>query len=68
MVAIDRTELRRRRHLLGESQAQFAERAGISAGYISLIESGQRLTVSPPVFARICDALGAADRTELMAA
>jgi len=68
MVAIDREKIRIRRQLRGDNQAQLAERAQISPGYVSLIESGQRTTVSPAVFARICDALEVEDRTELMAA
>lgn len=67
MVAVDRMKLRLRRKLHGDNQAQLAERADISPGYLSLIESGQRPTVSPAVFARICDALDVEDRTELMA-
>lgn len=67
MVSVDREELRLRRQILGDNQAQFAERCGISPGYVSLIESGQRPTVSPAVFARICDALGVKNRAELMA-
>jgi len=67
MVAIEKARLRLGRQLLGENQAQFAQRCGISAGYLSLIESGHRPTVSPAVFARICDALGVTDRTQLMA-
>lgn len=67
MVAVDRTKLRRLRQLRGDNQAQFAERCKISSGYLSLIESGQRTTVSPAVFARLCDVLGVEDRAELMA-
>lgn len=67
MVAIDKSELRRRRQLLGENQAQFADSCGVSAGYISQLESGIRERVSPPVFVRICDALGVEDRTQMLA-
>lgn len=66
-VAIDRHEVRRRRHLCGLSQAQLAERAAISFAYVGHIERGQRPRVSAPVFARICDALGVQDRQELIA-
>lgn len=66
-VAINGDELRRRRHLLGETQDSFAAKAKISPAYVSHIEAGRRLTVTPPAFVRICDALGlsAGDR-ELM--
>jgi len=67
MVPIEKSELRRRRQILGETQAQFADRCAVSAGYISQLESGVRERVSPPVFARICDALKVEDRAELMA-
>lgn len=40
---------------------EFAARCEISWGYLSQIELGHRPTVSPPVFVRICDALGLAD-------
>jgi transcriptional regulator with XRE-family HTH domain len=67
-VAVNAPELRRRRHLGGYNMAEFADLCGLSAGYISLIESGARPTVSPGVYVRICDALGVDDRTQLMAA
>lgn len=67
-VAIDGDELRRRRQLAGETQKSFAEKAGVTDGYVSLIEAGRRPTVSPPVFVRFCDALGIepADREQLL--
>lgn len=67
MVHIDRVELRRRRKLSGLSYAGLAAKAGISFGYVGQLERGNRLTVSPPVFARLCDALGVQDRTKLLA-
>jgi transcriptional regulator with XRE-family HTH domain len=66
-VAIDAAELRKLRHLLGDSQAKFAERCDMSPSYLSLIESGLRPTVSPAMYVRICEALGLEDRTRLMA-
>jgi transcriptional regulator with XRE-family HTH domain len=66
-VAINGDELRRRRQLLGETQRSFAAKAQVSDGYVSHIEAGRRLTVSPPTFVQICDALGlAAIDRELM--
>ena len=66
-VPVDRREVRRRRQLAGLTQVQLAEKAGVSHGYIGHIERGIRPRVSPPVFARLCDALDAQDRQELMA-
>lgn len=66
MVVIDRAELRKRRKLSGLNQAQLAERAQVSPSYISLIESGNRPTVSPATFARLCTALAVGDRNELL--
>jgi transcriptional regulator with XRE-family HTH domain len=68
MVAVNAPELRRRRQLLGDNQAEFARRCNISAGYLSQIENEVRRTVSPGVYVRICDALGVQDRKELLAA
>lgn len=66
-VLIDGGELRRRRHLLGETQKSFAVKARVSDAYVSHIEAGRRPTVSPPIFARICDALGLEqDQRELL--
>jgi transcriptional regulator with XRE-family HTH domain len=66
-VAVNATELRRRRQIRGENLTEFAKHCGLSLGYVSLIESGARPTISPAAFARICDALGITDRTQLMA-
>lgn len=66
MVAIDAERLRLRRQMVGDNQRQFAERAGISAGYINHLELGRRTHVSPRTFIKICDALGVVDRSELM--
>lgn len=66
-VAIDGAGVRHRRKLLGLRVQELAERCGISVGYVSHIERGERRSVSPPVFGRICDALGLAveNRQEL---
>jgi transcriptional regulator with XRE-family HTH domain len=66
MVRVDRAEARRRRHLAGLTQAELAEIIGVNGSYISLIESGQRPTIGPGVFVRLCDALDVEDRTELI--
>ncbi|MFI5891974.1 helix-turn-helix domain-containing protein [Actinoplanes sp. NPDC051513] len=56
-VEINGTRVRQLRKLRGESIAQFAERCGITFGYLGHIERGRRDRVSPGTFARICDAL-----------
>lgn len=66
-VVVDRAQLRRRRQIKGLDQAELAVLAKVSPSYVGHIESGRRPTVSPGVFARICDALDVEDRTELMA-
>jgi transcriptional regulator with XRE-family HTH domain len=67
-VLIDGGDVRRRRQLKGDDLVTFAPKAQISVQYLSQIELGQRRTVSPKVFARICDALGIAedDREQLV--
>lgn len=67
-VQIDGDQLRTKRKLAGHALTDFAALAGISFQYLSLIERGDRAGVSPPVFARICDALGIAeqDREQLV--
>ncbi len=65
-VAVDGVKLRHARKIAGLTQAGLADAAGISAVYISRIESGA-LRVTPPVYAKLCDALGVTDRTTLMA-
>lgn len=59
--------VRELRKLAGDNLIVFAPKAGITFQYLSQIERGKRRSVSPEVFARICDALGVADRRELMA-
>lgn len=56
-VEIDHQKLRELRQDLGLLQGELGKRAGLSAGYISQLEIGARNRVSPPVFARLCDAL-----------
>lgn len=65
-VAIDGAAVRRLRELKGLAVADLAPLCGITPGYLSHIELGRRRP-SPPVFARICDALGVSDRRELLA-
>ena len=67
MVAMDVDEMRRRRQLLGLNQADLARAAEIHRSNISRLERGHQVTVSPRMFARICDALKVEDRAELMA-
>ncbi|MFC3504853.1 helix-turn-helix domain-containing protein [Micromonospora krabiensis] len=56
-VEIDGPKLRELRKLQGESVASFASACGISRQYLSQIERGARLRVSPPVYFRICTKL-----------
>lgn len=66
-VLIDGGDVRRRRQMLGDDLVTFAPKADISVQYLSQIELGGRPTVSPKVFARICDALGIpADQREVL--
>jgi transcriptional regulator with XRE-family HTH domain len=57
-VPIDGAKVRELRQNHGHTLKDFAPKAGITFQYLSLIERGDRPTVSPPVFVRICDALG----------
>lgn len=65
-VEINGALVREQRKLKGHTQTALAELADISVQYLSLIEREDRKTVSPPVFARLCDALEVADRRELV--
>jgi transcriptional regulator with XRE-family HTH domain len=69
-VEIDGAQVRERRKLLGENLVSFADKCGIGFQYLSQIERGDRPRVSPPTFARICDALGVKkdDRHQLVKA
>lgn len=68
-VKIDRFQLRRLRHQQRCTQAEIAERAGMSAdaGYIGHLERGTRTHVSRDVFDRLCIALGVQGSPELLA-
>jgi transcriptional regulator with XRE-family HTH domain len=66
-VTIDGQKLRQVRKLRGLTGVALAEKAGISFGYLGQIERGVRLNVGPPVFIRLCDALGLTeDRRETL--
>ncbi|MET0492890.1 MAG: helix-turn-helix transcriptional regulator [Actinoplanes sp.] len=67
-LEIDGAKLRDLRQLAGFTITGFAPKCGVSLGYLSHIERGVRRTVSPPVFIRICDALGisAEDRRTML--
>lgn len=65
-VEIDGAKLRALRKLTGAGLSAFATRAGITFQYLSQIELGARPRVSPPTFARICDALGIANRRDML--
>jgi transcriptional regulator with XRE-family HTH domain len=66
-IDVDGPRLRKLRKDRGRSVSAVAAEAGISVQYLSFIERGQRRPL-PPVFARICGALGieANDRDELL--
>ncbi len=64
-VPIDGRLIRRKRQNAGDSLADLAARAGISVSYLSHVERGRRLTVSPAAFMRIRTALGVDDPEEL---
>lgn len=57
-VAIDGAKVRQARKLRGKSLVAFAPSCGITFQYLSQIERGDRRTVSPKTFVKICDALG----------
>jgi len=57
-VDIDGSEVRRLRKGMCLNLQPFAERCGISPGYLSHIELMRRTKVSPQVFGQICEALG----------
>lgn len=65
-VEIDGAKLRELRMLSGETLVSFAPKCGIGFQYLSQIERGDRLRVSPPTYARICHALGLKDRRKLL--
>lgn len=56
-VAIDGAKIRELRQELGYTQAALAEKCAMHNAYLSQLENGRRLRVSPPLFVRLCDAL-----------
>lgn len=60
-VEIDGPRLREMRKQRGETLQAFADRCGISFGYLGQVERSTRPHISPPMFVRICDALGIAE-------
>lgn len=65
-VEIDGAKVREMRKLRGLTLTKLATRCDISFQYLSHIERGVRQRVSPPTYARICDALGIRDRRKLL--
>jgi transcriptional regulator with XRE-family HTH domain len=59
-MKVDGPGLRRRREDAGLTLTALAHAASISKTYLSLVETGQRPGVSPPVAARLAQALGVA--------
>lgn len=67
-IEIDGGKMRERRKMRGFSVHGLAGAVQVSPSYVSHLERGRREYVSPPVYARICDALGVTDRRELLKA
>jgi transcriptional regulator with XRE-family HTH domain len=63
---IDGPLLRRMRKIAGMSASELARRVEVAPTYMAAIERGDRPTISPALYARICDAMGIVDRTELL--
>lgn len=56
-VDIDGAKLREMRQDQGYSQAALAGLCGITFQYVSQLETGARLRVSPAIWVRLCEAL-----------
>jgi transcriptional regulator with XRE-family HTH domain len=56
-VAIDGAKLRELRQEQGYTQRALAQLCEMNGAYLSQLENGHRLRVSPPLFIRLCDAL-----------
>jgi transcriptional regulator with XRE-family HTH domain len=56
-VEIDPQTLRIKRQERGLTQVELGKLAGITAPYVSQLETGYRDRVSPPTFVALCDAL-----------
>jgi transcriptional regulator with XRE-family HTH domain len=54
----DATAIRRRRIFLGFTQRDLAEKAGLSHGYIAMLEKGERDRCTLGALGQIADALG----------
>lgn len=67
-VAVNTAALVHVRVLTGLSKSDLARAAGISAPYVSRLESGSSTRVSPAVYRRLLDALRIADYRVLLAA
>lgn len=67
-VEVDGGKIRLLRKLAGFTQKSLARACGLSACYISQIETGARRTISPPRFVQLCNTLeiSAKDRQELL--
>lgn len=67
-VEIDGAKLRELRKMSGETLVSFAPKCDITFQYLSQLERGDRRRVSPPTYARICQALGVGRRKLLKVA
>lgn len=59
-MRLDARHLRLLREQRGYRQKDLAQAASISRGYLSMLESGERRSVSPAVAARLAGVLGVA--------
>ncbi|MFB7617790.1 helix-turn-helix domain-containing protein [Kitasatospora sp. NPDC056181] len=60
-VEVDGSAIRRIRKLAGVDMSMLASQAGITANYLSRIETGSRNRVRPSVYAALRDHLSATD-------
>lgn len=58
MVRVDPKEVRHRREELGLNQTELAARAEISPSYASMIERGERTSISPAIAFRLAQVFG----------
>jgi transcriptional regulator with XRE-family HTH domain len=59
-MRVDGGRLREMRESRGLSQVELARKASITKGFVSMLEGGSRMGMSPSVAARIAQALGVA--------
>lgn len=67
VIEVNGFSIREIRVRSGINTAPFAEQVGVDRSYLSRLETGARIRVSPAVFAAILDALGIKDRRAILA-